>query len=144
MTLEDTRFEDMLEREYGGSEKLLRFHMRQRIIVRSSDVDKVSTVSKESASEGAENINDSSMSYHFTRLDQLRPLMLSQSMESARTVAHRMAQDCKVSLGDVRSIHQGVFTIVGRDHHDDGQGYDNGESLYKKVRIVSTISYFLK
>jgi hypothetical protein len=81
--------------------------------------------------------------YFFTRLNDIRPAMLADATHSARSVAEQFAADSHSELGAIRRASQGVFEVTGRDSSGEtGAGDDQG-SLEKKVRLVSTIDYFL-
>jgi hypothetical protein len=129
-----------------GHEPRFRYILGQSIKIRSSHVDKISKAmgdQNELVSSGVM-VQWSHVSYFFTSLNELRPSMLSESIKSAQKVAQQMAYDCGAQLGKIRTLNQGIFTITAQDQNSGAQTYDDSASLYKKVRIVSTLSYFLK
>jgi hypothetical protein len=69
--------------------------------------------------------------------------MLADATRSARAVAAQFAADFASGLGAIRRASQGVFEISGRDSSGDSAAGDEQGSLEKKVRIVSTIDYYL-
>lgn len=81
--------------------------------------------------------------YFFTRLNDIRPAMLAQATRSARAVAEQFAADSHSRLGPIRRANQGVFVITGRDSSGDTASGDDAGSIEKKVRLVSTIDYYL-
>jgi hypothetical protein len=84
--------------------------------------------------------------YFFTRLNDIRPSMLAQATMSARAVANQFAADSHSRLGPIRRANQGVFEIMGRDAAGDrapGSDQEAQESIEKKVRLVSTVDYYL-
>ena len=81
--------------------------------------------------------------YFFTKLNDVRPAMLVQATRSARTVAEQFAADSHSRLGPIRRANQGVFVITGRDSSDDNASGGDASSIEKKVRLVSTIDYYL-
>ncbi len=81
--------------------------------------------------------------YFFTHLNDIRPAMLAQATLSARAVAEQFAGDSHSRLGPIRRANQGVFQISGRDASGDSAGGDDQGSIDKKVRLVTTVDYYL-
>ncbi|MGH7913791.1 MAG: SIMPL domain-containing protein [Candidatus Binataceae bacterium] len=80
--------------------------------------------------------------YLFTRLGDFRPAMLAQATKSARALAQRFAADSNSHLGAIRRASQGVFQVMSRN--GDGRNpTDERASIEKKLRLVSTIDYYL-
>lgn len=61
--------------------------------------------------------------------------MIEEATFNAREVAKKFAQDSQSSLGKIKKASQGQFSISNRDRNT---------SHIKKVRVVSTIEYYLK
>lgn len=72
--------------------------------------------------------------YLFTKLNDIKPAMIEQATENARSVAEKFAADSKSSLGKIKSANQGLFSIEDRD---------SNTPYLKKVRVVSTVDYYL-
>jgi hypothetical protein len=81
--------------------------------------------------------------YFFTKLNDIRPAMLAEATRSARAVAEQFALDSHSRLGPIRRANQGVFEIMGRDTAGDAAPADDQASIEKKVRLVSTVDYYL-
>ena len=76
--------------------------------------------------------------------------MITEATRNARASADRFAADSGSQVGSIRSANQGVFSISAA-----GAGSSTGEegafsmdqqadsSILKKVRVVSTIDYYL-
>jgi hypothetical protein len=60
--------------------------------------------------------------------------MIEEATKNARQVAEKFAQDSKSKLGRIKSASQGQFSIEDRD---------NNTPYIKKVRVVSTVQYYL-
>jgi hypothetical protein len=60
--------------------------------------------------------------------------MIQEATAKAREVALKFAQDSNSRLGKIKRASQGQFSIVPRDK--------NNPHL-KKIRVVSTIEYYL-
>jgi hypothetical protein len=70
----------------------------------------------------------------FTKLNDIKPGMIEEATKNARQVAEKFAQDSKSKLGRIKSASQGQFSIEDRD---------NNTPYIKKVRVVSTVQYYL-
>ncbi len=72
--------------------------------------------------------------YLFTGLNDLKPKMIEEATRNAREVAQKFAADSDSRLGKIRTAYQGQFSIQDRD---------GNTPHIKKVRVVSTIEYYL-
>ena len=72
--------------------------------------------------------------YLFTRLNQVKPAMVEEATRQAREVALKFAADSASHLGKIRKADQGQFVIQPRDSNNP---------QIKKVRVVSTVEYYL-
>ncbi len=72
--------------------------------------------------------------YLFTRLNEIKPEMIEEATRNAREVAAKFAEDSDSKLGKIRSASQGQFSIEPRDTNNPH---------IKKVRVVSTVEYYL-
>ena len=89
-------------------------------------------------------LDGSGMNYSFTRLNDIKPELIGQSIQDARRGAERFAQDSGASVGAIRSATQGYFSIGARDGDGDGEGGSSGNSTpLQKVRVVTTIDFYL-
>jgi hypothetical protein len=86
----------------------------------------------------------SNMTYSFTRLNSVKPDMIHESTLDARRGAEQFASDSGSSVGGIRSATQGYFSIGARDGDatDEGGG-GAGDSPFQKVRVVTTIEFYL-
>ena len=60
--------------------------------------------------------------------------MVEEATRNAREVAAKFAADSQSSLGKIKRAQQGVFSISDRDANTPH---------IKKVRVVSTVEYYL-
>lgn len=72
--------------------------------------------------------------YLFTGLNEIKPDMVEEATRKAREVAEKFAADSKSTLGKIKSASQGQFSINDRDKNNPH---------IKKVRVVSTVVYYL-
>jgi hypothetical protein len=80
--------------------------------------------------------------YLFTRLSDIRPAMLAQATKSARALAQQFAADSNSHLGAIRRATEGIFQVMSRDGEVPNPTEERA-SIEKKLRLVSTIDYYL-
>lgn len=85
----------------------------------------------------------STMAYSFTKLNDVKPTMVAEATKDARKAAEQFAQDSGTGVGGIKSATQGYFSIEPRDGEPAG-GYGASDSPYKKVRVVTTVDFYLK
>ena len=82
--------------------------------------------------------------YSFTKLNQIKPQMIAEGTHSARQSAQQFAKDSGTDVGGIKSATQGYFSIGARDGDVDGEGGSSaGDSPFQKVRVVTTIEFYL-
>jgi hypothetical protein len=136
----------------GGS----RYILQQTVTVSTGNVDKLAAAGAKTASliqAGVVLADNSNIVYKFTGLNALKPDMITEATRNARASADRFAADSGSEVGVIRSANQGVFSIsadgataASADDTGEGGGSDAqaDASIMKKVRVVSTIEYYLK
>jgi uncharacterized protein len=144
-TVTDT-FANQTDRRAPDPEQ--RYVIRGGIRIRSSKVDQVRRASQDTSDLVKQGVvlgenYPQAPQYFFTRLNDIRPAMLADATRSARAVAEQFAADSHSELGAIRHASQGVFQVTGRDSNGENGAGDDQSSLAKKVRLVSTIDYFL-
>lgn len=75
-----------------------------------------------------------STEFLFTGLNSIKPEMIAEATKNAREAAEQFARDSGARVGNIRRASQGLFTIDNRD---------KGSPDHKKVRVVTTVEYFL-
>ncbi len=77
---------------------------------------------------------DTKTEFLFTRLNEIKPAMIEEATKKAREVALKFAKDSHSKLGKIKRARQGQFSIRDRDMNTP---------FIKKVRVVSTLEYYL-
>ena len=85
----------------------------------------------------------SGIQYVFTRLNDIKPPMIAQATRNARESAEQFARDSGTGVGGIRSATQGYFSIGPRDGDATEEGYGGRDSPLQKVRVVTTIEFYL-
>jgi hypothetical protein len=85
----------------------------------------------------------SGMQYVFTRLNDIKPEMIAAATQDARRGAERFANDSGTAVGGIRAATQGYFSIGARDGDATEEGSGGRDSPFQKVRVVTTIEFYL-
>jgi hypothetical protein len=154
ITQKDLFVNDKKAQEYVNQiGETYRFIVDKIIQVRSGDVDNVQKVSrmtdellKAGVVLSTRNEFEGPVMYYFTKLNEIKPDMLSEATRNAREAADKFAKESNTRLGALRKATQGLFTIVDRDNYVSGQAEygQSGSDLYKKVRVVVNMDYSIR
>lgn len=127
---------------YGNEIMNYRYKATSVITVISSDVDKVmqlmrrqTELMKQGIAIVSEEYGNNSVTYEFTGLNDIKPQMVEEATKKARETAMKFAEDSESNLGGIKTAQQGQFSIENRDANSP---------YIKRVRVVTTIEYFLK
>ena len=126
------------------NEGLTTFTVKQRMSLRTTDIKKAEAAVKRQfdiVKSGVQIEEGSGMSYTFTKLNNLKPAMIAQATKDARKSAEQFAQDSGTGVGSIKSATQGYFEVTARD--GDIGGWGISDTPYKKVRVVTTVEYYL-
>ena len=93
-------------------------------------------------------VDGTGVSYEYTELETIKPAMIAEATRDARGAAEKFADDSGSSVGGIRSATQGYFSVSSRNEAGDGYDeYGGGSSTAstpdQKVRVVTTIAYYL-
>lgn len=73
--------------------------------------------------------------YQYLGLNDIKPAMIAESLENARTAADEFAKNSHSRIGKMRTASQGYFEV---------EDLDENTPQIKKVRVVTTVEYYLK
>jgi uncharacterized protein len=134
---------DKLAREYdSGNNSAFRYTASSTVTVYTHQVEKVKDARSrlgELAKLGIAIGNDMGMNgmgtqYLYSKLNEIKPAMIEQATKNARQTAEKFAKDSGSKLGKIKRASQGTFSIEDRD---------SSTANIKKVRVVSTVEYYL-
>ncbi|MBI1402671.1 MAG: DUF541 domain-containing protein [Porphyrobacter sp.] len=126
------------------NEGVTTYTVRQRLALRTTDIaraQKAVARQFDLVGRGVFLEEGSGMSYAFTKLNDIKPAMVAEATKDARAAAQQFAEDSGSAVGKIRDATQGYFTIEARDGEVGGWGM--ADSPYKKVRVVTTVSFSL-
>ena len=116
----------------------------QRMLLRTTDIARAQRAVAQQfdlVRRGVTLQEGSGMRYSFTKLNDLKPPMVAAATRDARAAAEQFAKDSGAGVGGIKSATQGYFSIDPRD----GEGGDgSSDTPYKKVRVVTTVDFYLK
>jgi hypothetical protein len=141
ITLSSPAITDKSAQQYGNNARAeFRYTAVQMVTVYSENIDVVRSVMGSLSQLGKQGIvitggnYGSQTDYIFTRLNDVKPEMIEEATKKAREVAEKFASDSQSSLGKIKRASQGQFSISARDRNNPH---------IKKIRVVSTVEYYL-
>lgn len=113
-----------------------RFELTGHLTVISGDVEKVRQLQLRQIDlmRSGVILENSYIQYEYTGLNELKPEMVEDATRNARVVAGKFAADAGCRLGSIKSARQGQFEVTS----------DDVMPHMRKVRVVTTIEYFLR
>ncbi|WP_297407130.1 SIMPL domain-containing protein [uncultured Cetobacterium sp.] len=137
ITLSSPNIEDKMLYQYDNTKIPFRYIATQVITVYSHKTENIYKLSNKIGELVKMNIalnNNGNINYTYSDLSSIKPKMIEEATKNAREVAEKFAKDSNSSLGKIKRANQGQFIIYNRDNHNP---------QIKKVRVVSTIEYYL-
>ena len=135
------KVQDMQADNYGGATAPYRYNVTSVVVVTTDKVAKVNELMSKQSELIAKGIaivagdyNYQTL-YEFTELNSIKPDMVADATKNARKAAKKFSEDSHSKLGKIKTASQGQFSIEDRDQYTP---------YIKKVRVVSTIQYYLE
>ncbi len=128
---------DATSNRYRSDSFNFNYSINCTVTVTTRQVDKVRELlnrQSELLKEGVA-FSNSYINYQFTGLNTIKPEMIAEATRNARAAADQFAADSESRVGKIKTASQGQFSI------DDS---DSSTPYIKKVRVVSTIVYYLE
>ena len=124
-----------------------RFVLTEDLLVRSTDVDKLQRSAKmigellKSGVVFSADAYNAGPSFVFTGVNELKGEMLTEATKRAREAADKFAIESGAKVGAIQNANQGIIEIspaieIPNDRPE--------KQVNKKVRVVTTITYFLR
>jgi len=124
-----------------------RFVLTEEFLVTSTDVQRIAAAARDVGELLRAGVVVSSDTYNagpnylFTRLNDLMGDMLAEATQRAREAAEQFALEADAAGGTIQSANQGVFEILAAV---DIPNERPERQIDKRVRVVTTITYFLE
>ena len=132
---------DMQADRYNSNPIPFRYNVTSVIVVTSSKVKEVNKLIERQTELLKQGIAivagdyNYQTTYEYTDLNSIKPAMIADATKNARKAAIKFAEDSESNLGKIKTASQGQFSIENRDQYTP---------YIKRVRVVSTIQYYLK
>ena len=123
---------------YGNNLPPERYRMEMAVSVATTDVDtvlKAMVNQSELIQKGVLFTQNYRTQFSFNGLNSIKPEMVVEATKNARSTAQKFAEDSDSELGKIRRASQGQFSIYDRD---------SNTPYIKRVRVVTTVEYYLK
>ncbi|KAF0112636.1 MAG: hypothetical protein FD163_1885 [Hyphomonadaceae bacterium] len=148
ISVQNIQVQDKWADSYGQQvSEGVRYVLTENVMVRSTDVNKISTASSGIAALIDQGVIFSSDSYSagptflFTKLNDLKPVLLTEATRRARDAAQQFAQQSGARVGGIQNANQGVIEVNPAVEIPNESGE---KQIDKTVRVVTTITYFIK
>lgn len=132
---------DLDAERYSNNQTGYRYNVTSVITVTSTQVDLVRRLISEQGELLKQGIAITggdyryNVQYDYTDLNRIKPQMIEEATKNARAAAEKFASDSDSELGKIKRAYQGQFSINDRD---------SNTPYIKKVRVVTTIDYYLE
>lgn len=132
--------EDLESNAYNTQKYRFRYTVTVPVVISTTDVKKLHDATKNITTlyDKGVNLIENTLRYEFTKLNEVKPEMLREATENARTAAITFTQDTNTILGKLKEATQGLFTITSE------YGTYDAPSMYKVVRVVTKAIYLLE
>lgn len=141
--IQKTEVTDLLAQAYRSNESTqLRYIIRQSLAVQTEKVDlviKTQGVIGELFKQGVA-IETTPTKFVYNGLNSIKPQMIAEATKNAREGAEQFARDSNAAIGGIKMASQGQFQILPADSEFQ---YDESQSPNKKIRVVTTVQYYL-
>ncbi len=132
---------DKYANEYGNNDRAYRYIATNVVTVCTAKVDEVlSLMSRQSELQKkgivlAANAWENRVEFKYEGLNEIKPQMIEEATKNARDAAEKYTNESHRSLRKIKTKNQGTITIEDRD---------SNTPHIKKVRVVSSVTYYLK
>jgi hypothetical protein len=131
----------------NASGRVLSYEASREVIIRLTDVDKVSALAADLGEVLARGVNiyTNGPEYYLDSLAEIRPELLAEAMIDARSRAESLLGAVDGKVGEVRSVSSGPFQVTARDSTDvESGGYFDTASIDKTVVATVLVEFATK
>ena len=131
----------------NASGRVLSYEASREVIIRLTDVDKVSALAADLGEVLARGVNiyTNGPEYYLDSLAEIRPELLAEAMIDARSRAESLLGAVDGKVGEVRSVSSGPFQVTVRDSTDvESGGYFDTASIDKTVVATVLVEFATK
>lgn len=141
------KLNDLETREYKDPNQTNRYIINQAILIETNNVEKVEKIASkidyliQNGISIKNSYGQNSPIYIFNKLNSIKEEMIAEATKNARKSAEQFAKDSNSKIFKIKTADQGIFTILPKN-----ASINMNETYYKekKIRVVSTIEYWLK
>ena len=132
---------DKYANEYGSNDRAFRYIAKNVVTICTDNVDAVLDLMPKQSELMKKGLvivgNDweNPVEFKYEGLNDIKPAMIEEATQNAREAAEKFAKDSGSRLGKIKNANQGTFTIENRD---------SNTPYIKKVRVVTSVTYYLK
>ena len=141
------KFAGYSESQRQGEKSDDRYVIETGVMVRSNSVNLVDSVSRKMGDLVRQGVTVSEdyagPIYVFNGLNDIKIKMIETATKNATAAGEQFAKDANAKLGKIQSANQGLFTVTARDQTDAWSDNEK-QSINKRVRVVSTITFYLR
>jgi hypothetical protein len=123
------------------------FILSQNITVNSSDIDKITNISKDINAVVSQGVifQTNSLEYYISSLPELRVSLLGEAVKDAESRANSLAEASGKRVGKLKSASSGVVQVLSTNSTDisDYGSYDTSQ-INKQVMVTVKASFTLK
>lgn len=145
--LNQVKVQDLMAQSYRQNQaKQNRYIFTQSYLVRTTNIDAISKAAKKLGDLIRQGVvfsqgGSTTPTYLYTKLNEVKPDMIAEATKNARAAAKQFAENSGQKVGGIKYASQGVFQILPRDAT---YTVPESQQVNKKVRVVSTIQFYLE
>lgn len=130
---------ELIGEEFAG------YRLTQSIEITSKEIDKIEGISRritELLNDGIQ-FNSQNPRYYYTKLADLKILLVSEATKDARERAEKIAEESGSKIDELTSAQMGIIQITGQNSNEDYSwgGTYNTSSKDKTASITMKLSY---
>lgn len=129
------------------SGRLAGYSLKQSLEIRSSDIDKITGISRQVTEliNKAILLESEEPQYLYTRIGETKVVILAEAARDAKERAQQIAGSTGSKVGEIRSAKMGVLQITAADSNAvSGYGENDTKSLEKDITAVVHVTFAIE